>query len=241
MPKILVAEDNPADVYLIRIALAEHGIEYPLQVAADGREALEIIHEHAMLDESQLNLIILDLNLPVHDGIEILKRLRESERLADVPVVVLTSSDSPRDRIVASEFGAARFLRKPSSLEHFLGLGAIFKEALGQGGPAEAVTRLREAVLREPANVDAHVELGRTLYETGAWEAALKETERALAMNPNHVGALYNLGIIHADFGDTERARSCWERAIGSDPESESGKKAGEGLARLRREDRRSQ
>jgi two-component system, chemotaxis family, response regulator Rcp1 len=135
MSKILVAEDNPADVYLIRAALQEHGVDLPLQVAADGREVLQIICQLEGMAETQLNLIILDLNLPRHDGIEILQRLRESERLSRVPVVVLTSSDSPRDRILASELGAASYLRKPSSLEQFLGLGAVFKELLGRPGP----------------------------------------------------------------------------------------------------------
>jgi CheY-like chemotaxis protein len=132
MSKILLAEDNPADVYLIRTALEEHGIGLTVQVAADGREVLQILYQQEVLDESQLNLIILDLNLPRHDGIEILQRLRGSGRLASIPVVVLTSSDSPRDRIVASELGATRFLRKPSNLEDFLSLGAVFKEVLGQ-------------------------------------------------------------------------------------------------------------
>ena len=134
MSRILVAEDNPADVYLIRAALQEHGVDLPLQVAADGREVLQIIGQLEGMAETQLNLIILDLNLPRHDGIEILQRLRESERLGHVPVVVLTSSDSPRDRILASELGAASYLRKPSSLEQFLGLGAVFKELLGRAG-----------------------------------------------------------------------------------------------------------
>jgi CheY-like chemotaxis protein len=134
MSKILVAEDNPADVYLIRAALQEHGIDLPLQVAADGREVLQIICQLESMADTQLNLIILDLNLPRHDGIEILQRLRESERLGRVPVVVLTSSDSPRDRILASELGAASYLRKPSSLEQFLGLGAVFKDLLERAG-----------------------------------------------------------------------------------------------------------
>ncbi len=132
MPKILLGEDNPADVYLIRVALAEYGIEIPLQVAADGREFLQILYEQGMLDQSQLNLIILDLNLPLHDGIEILQLLRESERLAHIPVVVLTSSDSPRDRTLATELGVTHFLRKPSDLQQFLGLGAVFRDVLGQ-------------------------------------------------------------------------------------------------------------
>lgn len=132
MPKILLAEDNPADVYLIRTALDEHGVDFPLQVAADGKEVLQILDQEQTSGESELRLIVLDLNLPRHDGIEILQRLRETQALAHVPVVVLTSSDSPRDRVLASQLGASRFLRKPSNLEQFLNLGAVFKEVLGQ-------------------------------------------------------------------------------------------------------------
>jgi CheY-like chemotaxis protein len=132
MPKILLAEDHPADVYLIRAALEEHGVDLPIQVAADGREVLQIIERQEAPGECQLGLIILDLNLPRHDGIEILHRLRDTPRVPSVPVVVLTSSDSPRDRIAASELGAAAFLRKPSNLEEFLSLGAVFKHVLAQ-------------------------------------------------------------------------------------------------------------
>ena len=127
-----MAEDNPADVYLIRVALQEHGIDIPLEVAADGKEVLHILEREMQPDATDLRLIILDLNLPRHDGIEIMQRLLESGRMAHVPVVVLTSSDSPRDRTVASALGAARFLRKPSNLEQFLNLGAAFKEVLLQ-------------------------------------------------------------------------------------------------------------
>jgi CheY-like chemotaxis protein len=130
MLRILLAEDNPADVYLIREALREHGVECPICVANDGRRVLELISKAEPLESEDLALIILDLNLPLHDGIEILRTLRSSSVLAHVPVVVLTSSDSPRDRIVASELGAASYLRKPSNLEQFLELGAVFKNLL---------------------------------------------------------------------------------------------------------------
>jgi CheY-like chemotaxis protein len=128
--RILLGEDNPADVYLIRTALEEHNPGFTLQVASDGEEVLRIIGEREGLTESGLDLIILDLNLPRHDGLEILQALRRSGHLSDVPVVVLTSSDSPRDRRSASELGAVRFLRKPSSLDQFLNLGASIKEVL---------------------------------------------------------------------------------------------------------------
>jgi CheY-like chemotaxis protein len=131
MPEILVAEDNAADVYLIREALKEHGVECPVRLAVDGKDVLQMISlQDPPCEPPDFGLIILDLNLPRHDGIEILQRLRENVRLAHVPVVVLTSSDSPRDRLTATELGAARFLRKPSNLEQFLSLGAVFKELL---------------------------------------------------------------------------------------------------------------
>ena len=71
MPEILLAEDNPADVYLIREALREHCVDCTLRVASDGTEVLRMISEEQSRPEAdQLRLIILDLNLPRHDGIE---------------------------------------------------------------------------------------------------------------------------------------------------------------------------
>ena len=134
MPEILLAEDNSADVYLIREALKEHGIVCPLRLATDGKDVLRLISFQDPPDEDiDFSLIILDLNLPRHDGIEILQRLRENPNLTHVPVVVLTSSDSPRDRLMATNLGAARFIRKPSNLEEFLSLGAVFKTLLSNG------------------------------------------------------------------------------------------------------------
>jgi CheY-like chemotaxis protein len=117
--EILLVEDSPADVYLIRETLREHAIDCPLRIASDGGEMLRIISgEHSQAEAERLGLIILDLNLPRHDGTEILQRLRETAEFAHIPVVVLTSSDSPRDRLVAKE--------------EFLSLGAVFKALLEQ-------------------------------------------------------------------------------------------------------------
>src|SRR5262245_2364604 len=139
MLEILLAEDNPADVYLIREALREHKIECPLKIASDGKDVLRIISpEPEDGTGHRFGLIILDINLPRHDGIEILQRLREAPDFAHVPVVVLTSSDSPRDRALADQLGAACYLRKPSSLAQFLGLGSVFKNLLGQTNADEA-------------------------------------------------------------------------------------------------------
>src|SRR5579863_9118560 len=131
MPEVLLADDNPSDVYLIREALREHAVDCMLRVVSDGKDALGVITgETENAEAGSISLIILDLNLPRHDGIEILQKLRESANLGHVPVVVLTSSDSPRDRVLANELGATRYLRKPSNLDEFLSLGAVFKDLL---------------------------------------------------------------------------------------------------------------
>jgi CheY-like chemotaxis protein len=126
--RIFVAEDNPADVDLLRRSLEEHGAAYRLDVASDGAEALHLVE--VFLQSAIPDLILLDLNLPKHDGIEILKRVRRHRRLDSVPVIVLTSSDSPKDRMSAMQLGITRYLRKASSLEEVMAIGAIINEVL---------------------------------------------------------------------------------------------------------------
>ena len=129
--RIFLAEDNPADVYLIERALKEHNIAFQLEVAENGKQALMFLRRADELDKEGLpSLIVLDLNLPQHDGAEILQRIRQTRALASVPVVVLTSSDSPRDQLTALEAGASQYIRKPSNLQDFMAIGAALKDLL---------------------------------------------------------------------------------------------------------------
>ncbi|HYO80973.1 MAG TPA: response regulator [Bryobacteraceae bacterium] len=134
---IFLAEDNPADIYLLRIAFDEvDRSNVELIVAKDGEEALEWVRSSAIQpDSSRPDLFVLDLNLPKADGSDILRKIREADQFRDIPVVVLTSSDSPRDREAAERLGATDYLTKPTDLNAFLGLGGVLLSYAGRTGP----------------------------------------------------------------------------------------------------------
>jgi CheY-like chemotaxis protein len=134
--RIFLAEDNPADVYLIREALDQSGLHYTIDVAENGEIASRRILGY--VDSATApGLMILDLNLPRLSGGELLSLVRNSEALKEVPVVVFTSSDSPHDRELSARLGATLHLRKPSKLEDFLSIGSQFRDlALGHTRPA---------------------------------------------------------------------------------------------------------
>lgn len=126
---IVLVEDNAADVYLIREALHEHAVAHRMEILTDGKAAIQFFSRPEQAPNP--DLIILDLNLPQHDGIEILKMIRSNGgELARVPVAVFTSSDSPRDRDAVHSLGIAHYVRKPSNLDAFLGIGKLIKEIL---------------------------------------------------------------------------------------------------------------
>jgi CheY-like chemotaxis protein len=95
---VLLVEDNRADVLIIEEAIALHGLPVELRVLSDGAEAFEFI-ERADRDSTPCpQLLVLDLNLPKRSGKEVLQRVRESAKFKDIPVLVMTSSNSARDR-----------------------------------------------------------------------------------------------------------------------------------------------
>ncbi len=135
--RILIAEDNPADVYLLREAFSLQGADVDMIVVGDGEQALEYVQNDGRSVEAPIpDLIVLDLNLPKSDGSDVLKGIRESQAYAGVPVVVLTSSDSPRDRKTIESLGASCFITKPSDLDAFLALGRTLMSFAGKAKPA---------------------------------------------------------------------------------------------------------
>jgi CheY-like chemotaxis protein len=128
---ILLAEDNRADVYLVRSSLKKHGIAHRLIVVEDGEDAIRLI-EGVDSGILAVGLILLDLNLPKRSGREILQRLRDSHSGTDIPVIVITSSDSQTDRVEMTSLGAQAYFRKPSRLEEFLQLGELVKQVVAR-------------------------------------------------------------------------------------------------------------
>jgi len=127
---ILLVEDNPADVYLVREALRSSGLPCDLRSFNDGDSALEALRQ-VQNDETSHPpaLLLLDWNLPTIGGAEVLAALARMPRLKRMPVAVLTSSSSPRDREVATRLGARRFIQKPNALQDFLdGVGREMRE-----------------------------------------------------------------------------------------------------------------
>ncbi|HEX4274675.1 MAG TPA: response regulator [Bryobacteraceae bacterium] len=129
---ILLAEDNPGDVFLVRRALEKHGLqEIDLVVVEDGQSALRYI-ERVDTDDSATapDLALLDLNLPRATGSRILTRIRKSARCSLIPIIIVTSSDSPLDRDAAAELGATGYFQKPGDLAGFMLLGQVIRDAL---------------------------------------------------------------------------------------------------------------
>lgn len=124
--RILLAEDNDGDVFLVRRALEKRSISHELVVAHNGEQALAWLEGQGLAPD----LILLDLNLPRLDGAQLLSHIRKSDCYSRTPVIILTSSDSPKDRQEALELGANLYFRKPTDLKSFMDLGRIIEETL---------------------------------------------------------------------------------------------------------------
>ena len=130
--RIILAEDNRGDVILVEEALRCYALDYALQVCRDGDDMTTTIKA---IDAGEIpcpDVVLLDLNLPVHNGHTLLRQLRDSSVCQHVPVIIVTSSDAPRDREQTLQLGANHYFRKPSDYDQFMQLGSVVKEVLQQ-------------------------------------------------------------------------------------------------------------
>ncbi|MDD5459962.1 MAG: response regulator [Phycisphaerae bacterium] len=117
---VLLIEDNPGDVRLIRETLNENKLCFNLHHAKDGLEAREFLKkENNFVDAPDPDLILLELNLPKKNGGEVLRDIKNDERLKHIPVIVLTSSQADCDILKCHNLHANCFVTKPVDLDQF--------------------------------------------------------------------------------------------------------------------------
>ena len=117
---MLLVEDDPDHVFLVRRALADlDGTEVTVEVAGDGEQAVERLARSRFAPGGRPQLVLLDLKMPRMDGLEVLRRIRADEAMAQLPVVVLTSSERQEDREEALRQGATWFVCKPTDGRRF--------------------------------------------------------------------------------------------------------------------------
>ena len=121
---ILLVEDNPDDEALTIRALKKNNISNDLAVVRDGAEALEFLFCTGAYADRDPNdrpqVILLDINLPKVDGLEVLRRIRADEKTRLLPVVILTSSNEEQDLIKSYSLGANSYVRKPVDFDRFV-------------------------------------------------------------------------------------------------------------------------
>jgi CheY-like chemotaxis protein len=119
--EILLVEDNPGDVRLIRESLKDGKVCNNLTVVGDGEEALSLLHKEGQYKNFPFpDLILLDLNLPRKDGREILAEIKSDPLLKHIPVVIITSSEAEQDIIKAYNLQANCYITKPVDLTQFI-------------------------------------------------------------------------------------------------------------------------
>jgi CheY-like chemotaxis protein/DNA-binding XRE family transcriptional regulator len=129
--EILMVEDNPADIELTLQAFQQARFTNKVQVVRDGVEALDFLFSRGQFAGRQAedtpHMILLDLNLPRLNGVEVLRRIKNEKRTQDIPVVVLTASNRDRDIAECRQLGVKVYITKPVSLQRLCEVTPVFQ------------------------------------------------------------------------------------------------------------------
>lgn len=120
---ILLAEDDDGHAYLVQQNLADAGLANRIVHVPDGQEALDYIRRTGAFAGRVPNgplLLLLDINMPRVDGIEVLRRLKDDAATADLPVIMLTTTDDPREIKRCYELGCSSYVTKPVEYDRFI-------------------------------------------------------------------------------------------------------------------------
>jgi CheY-like chemotaxis protein len=121
--RILLAEDNPNDVELTLMALAEHNLANEVIVAQDGEEALDYLYrrgQYASYQNGNPVVVLLDIKMPKVDGLEVLRQIKSDPALQTIPVVILTSSREDKDLVESYKLGVNAYVVKPVDFHEFV-------------------------------------------------------------------------------------------------------------------------
>jgi CheY-like chemotaxis protein len=121
MVDVLLVEDDDGDVLMTREAFEHYKILNTLHVVSDGEQALQFVHQQGdYADAPRPGLIMLDLNLPRRDGLEVLAELKADPELRVIPVVILTTSQAEEDIVRSYALHANAYVTKPVDFERFI-------------------------------------------------------------------------------------------------------------------------
>ncbi|WP_333879112.1 response regulator [Methylobacter sp.] len=119
--EFLLVEDNPGDVRLTCEALTESKVKNNLSIVGDGMEAMAFLHrEGKYADAPRPDVILLDLNLPKKNGLEVLAEIKADSNLKRIPVVIITSSEAEQDVLKTYDLHVNCYVNKPVDLEQFI-------------------------------------------------------------------------------------------------------------------------
>jgi class 3 adenylate cyclase len=153
-PRILVVDDNPNNVEILRMRLEAHG--YEVVTAADGEEGLAAVRDQLP------DLLLLDIMMPKLDGIEVCRRLRADPSLPFIPIILVTAKSDPKDVVAALEAGGDEFLTKPvdhaaliARVKSMLRIKALQDTVQGQAGQLQEWNqKLEQRVTDQVAQLD---------------------------------------------------------------------------------------
>src|SRR5690242_1957109 len=122
--EILLVEDDPTDQKLVRRVLSENGLSGEVRLANDGQEALDFIfgrgdHTASEQPADLPRLVLLDLNLPKVDGLQVLRAIKSDSRTRGIPVVVMSSSTEPEDLFRCYQEGVNSYVQKAVDFEQY--------------------------------------------------------------------------------------------------------------------------
>ena len=117
---VLLIEDNHADIRIIKEIFKEFNTKINMETVTNGVEALKFLNkEHKYENSINPNLILLDLNIPLMDGFEVLKEIKNNDKLKNMPIIILTTSHSKEDYLKAQKLQADCFITKPLNYDEY--------------------------------------------------------------------------------------------------------------------------